>query len=115
MIFITSMSMELLQVLNRNLPSQNKILALCHKKTPKDISKFILQMIKKTKKENKDTVDVNLFFIELYDIIYYYVMFDKVKISKKILRILEALALPIKYVGEEKRKTVFKKIKKVKL
>ncbi|MEI6671795.1 MAG: hypothetical protein WCL02_00025 [bacterium] len=74
-----------------------------------------MQTIKNVRKDNKDAVILNSFFIELYDIIYYYVMFNKVKIVKKILRLLEELALPIKYIGEDERKAVFKKIRKVKL
>lgn len=46
--------------------------------------------------------------------IYQYIIFDKVKIAKKIIRILEKLALPIKYVGEEKRKESLKNIRKIK-
>ncbi len=57
----------------------------------------------------------NAFCIELYDIISYYVMFDKIKIAKKILRLLEELSLPIAYIGENRRNESFKKITKIKL
>lgn len=107
--------MELFQVLHKNIPQRKRVFALCSKRNPQDISKFILQTIKNVRKDNKDAVILNSFFIELYDIIYYYVMFNKVKIVKKILRLLEELALPIKYIGEDERKAVFKKIRKVKL
>jgi hypothetical protein len=107
--------MELLQVLNRNLPSKHKILTLCHKKNPKDISEFLLQIIKNIKKNTTDIKTINLFCIQVYDMIYYDIIFDKVKISKKILRILEELALPIKYIGEEKRKENLQKIKMIKI
>jgi len=47
--------------------------------------------------------------------IYQYVVFDNVKITKKIMRVLEELALPIKYVGEEKWKESLRRIRKIKL
>lgn len=58
---------------------------------------------------------INQFFIELYDMLYHYIILDKIKIAKKVVRLLEELALPISYVGEEKRNETFKKIKKMKL
>lgn len=57
----------------------------------------------------------NSFCIEFYDMLYYYVMFDKIRVTKKILRLLEELALPIGYIGENKRKELLKKLTKIKL
>lgn len=106
--------MELLQVLQKNIPQKKKVFARFQKKWGQDLSKFLLQLIKNVKKENNDIRILNSFFIELYDMIYQYIIFDKVKIAKKIIRILEKLALPIKYVGEEKRKESLKNIRKIK-
>ena len=58
---------------------------------------------------------MNLFCIELYDMLYYYIMFDKVIVAKKLLRVLEQLALPIKHVGENRRNELFKKMIKMKI
>ncbi len=107
--------MELLQVLNKKIPQKKKVFARFKKKWDNDLSRFLLQMIKNIKKESSDVRVLNAFFIELYDMIYQYLIFDEVKVMKKIIRLLEELALPIKYVGEEKRKENFKKIKKIKL
>ena len=58
---------------------------------------------------------INSFCIELYDILYYYIMFDKIKVAKKVLRLLESLATPIQAVGELARADSLKKMTKMKL
>ena len=78
-----------------------------------DISKYILQVAKKIIKDTEDKKILNCFFIELYDMLYYYIIFGKIKIAKKILRLFEGLALPINSIGDEKRKEIIKKIKKM--
>jgi len=72
-------------------------------------------MIKGVKNSTKDIRLMNSFCIELYDMLYYYIMFDKIIVAKKILRLLEELALPIKYIGERQRAEILKKLIKVKL
>ena len=107
--------MELFQVLHKNMPQKKKVFAFSHKKNPQDISKFLLQMIKNVKKETKDIRMINIFCIQIYDILYHDIMFGKIIIQKKLLRILEELALPINYVGEEKMKETVKKLKGIKI
>lgn len=107
--------MELFQVLHKNIPQKKKIFALFRKQDQHDISRFILQMIRNVKKETKDIRMINSFCIELYDILYYYIMFDKVRVAKKILRILEELALPISYTGKHQQEELLKKIIRIKL
>lgn len=107
--------MELLQVFNKHIPQKKKVFARFQKRWPQDLSKFLLQMIKNAKKWGDDTMLLNAFFIELYDMIYQYVIFDNVKIAKKIMRILEELALPIKYIGEERWKESLRRVRKVRL
>jgi hypothetical protein len=107
--------MELFQVLHKNIPQKKKVFALFRKQQPQDISKFLLQIIKSVKNSTKDNKMINSFCIEIYDMLYYYVMFDKIKVTKKILRLLEDLALPISYIGEHKRNESLKKITKLKL
>jgi DNA-binding Lrp family transcriptional regulator len=115
MIFIILIDMELLQVLNKNIPQRQKVFARFQRKSPGDLSKFLLQLIKKIKKDSMDIKMLNQYFIELYDMLYHYIIFDKAKITKKIVRLLEELALPLEYVGEHKWLESFKKIKKMKL
>jgi hypothetical protein len=107
--------MELFQVLHKNIPQKKKIFALFHKQEQQDISKILLQMIKNVKKETQNNRMINSFCIELYDILYYYIVFNKIKITKKLLRLLEELALPMNYVGKHKRNEILKKICKLKL
>jgi hypothetical protein len=107
--------MELLRVLHKSIPQKKKVFAMFHRHQQKDISKFVLQIIKSVKNSTKDTKLINSFCIEFYDMLYYYIMFGKITISKKILRLLEDLALPISYVGEHKWKELFKKLTKLKL
>jgi len=90
--------MELFQILYKNIPQKKKVFALFRKKEKQDISKFLLQMIKNVKKETQDNRIVNIFCIQIYDMFYYDIMFGKIKITKKFLRLFEELALPMRYV-----------------
>lgn len=80
-----------------------------------EISKLLVKTIKTVKREIKDTKMINLFCIELYDIMYYSIIFHKIKVAKKILRLIEPLALPIDYIGEHKRNEILKKLCKIKI
>lgn len=103
--------MELITVFNNAIPQKQKIYTMIQSQESKDISKKFLFMIKNMIKTTKDIKMVNGFCIQLYDIMYYELMFNKIKIAKKILRIFEELALPIKYIGEHKFKENINKIK----
>ncbi|MEI6775060.1 MAG: hypothetical protein WCL18_10225 [bacterium] len=108
--------MELFQVLHKNIPQKNKVFALfSNQQQQQDISKFLLQTIKSMKKEIKDIKMINAFCIELHDILYYSIMFHKIKVAKNILRLLEILALPIRYHGTQKCDEALKKICKIKI
>ncbi|MEI7918663.1 MAG: hypothetical protein WCH65_00130 [bacterium] len=107
--------MEILQILHQSIPEKKKIFALFHNKHQQDISKPLLQMIKKIKKGTKDIRIINSFCIEFYDLLYYYIMFDKIKVMKKMLRLLEHLATPIACIGEYERVDSLKKISKIKI
>ncbi len=107
--------MEIFQVLHKNMPQKKKIFALFRKQQQQDISKFLLQMIKNVKKETQDIRMINTFCIQLYDMLYHDIMFGKLKVAKKLLRLFEELALPISYTGKQKRSEVLKKIMKLKL
>ncbi len=107
--------MELLQLLQKHIPQKKNIFAKFHKKDTQDISKFLLHMIKKIKKETKDMKLLNVFFIELYDILYQEILFDRVVIPKKFLRLFEELALPMKYIGNQKWAETLKKLMRLKL
>jgi len=58
---------------------------------------------------------INSFCIELYDILYYYIMFNKIKVTKKFIRLLEELALPMHCIGQKKWDETLKKVIKLKL
>jgi hypothetical protein len=107
--------MELFQVLHKNIPQKKKVFSMFHKKGQQDISKFFLQMIKNVKKETQDNKMINMFCIQIYDMFYYDIVFNNFKVAKKLLRLIEELALPISYIGEYKRNEIMKKIKKIKL
>lgn len=107
--------MELFQILHKNIPQKNKIFALFHTQERQDISKLLLQMIKHVKKETQDIKMVNSFCSELHDMLYYSLISRKIRIAKKILRLLENLALPISYMGEQKWNEILKKICKIKI
>ena len=79
------------------------------------MSKLILQIIKKTRKNSQNIQFYNQFFIELYDVLYHHIIFDKIRIEKKILRILEELAIPMQYIGEQQRRSYLKKTKGIKI
>lgn len=115
MIFIILIDMELFEILNKDIPQRQKIYFRFQKKSSGNLSKFLLQILKKTQKNFNNLEILNQFFIELYDILYQYIIFDKIKITKKLVRLLEELALPMNYIGKDKRKQSFKKIKKMKL
>jgi hypothetical protein len=115
MIFIAQYPMELFYILHKNIPQKKKIFALFSKKKAQDISKFLLQTIKNTNKAIKDTRVLNLFFIEFYDTMYHYIIFRKVKVEKKVVRVLEKLALSSEQVGEKKRKETLKRARKIKV
>ena len=115
MIFIILSRMELLQVLQKNIPQRKKVVARFQKKGKNDLSKFLLQLIKSIKKWDRDIKILNAFFIELYDVVYSYVICGEIVIDRKIMRLLESLALPITYVGEKKWLESFGKVRKVKV
>ena len=107
--------MELFQALHKNIPEKKKVFALFRKQEQQDISKYILKTIKHVKKETNEIRLLNLFCIELYDILYYHLMFGKIRIIKKLLRLIEVLALPMNYTKKDKRGETLKKISKIKI
>ena len=107
--------MKISQVLHKNIPQKKKIFMLIEKEQQQDISKFLLQTIKSVKKDIKDIRMINLFCIEIHDMLHHSIISRKIRIAKKILRLFEWLALPISYMGEQKRGEILKKICKVKI
>ncbi len=106
--------MELIHILDKNIPKRKEIIACLKKKPSYNISKLCMFIIKKTKKWCNDIRVLNAFFIELFDMLYYYVVCKDVSINKKLFKLLESLALPIEYVGEKQWKWYFKKLQKIK-
>jgi hypothetical protein len=58
---------------------------------------------------------VNAFCIELYDAIYYDILFGKIKINRSVVKVFETLALPIEYIGEQKWKDTLQKLIRMKI
>lgn len=108
--------MELFQILHKSIPQKKIVFALFRTHQQKqDISKFLLQTIKQIKKSTQDIRTINSFCIELYDILYYYIMFDKITVAKNILRLFEYLAMPIDTIDWDLRIDSLKKIIKMKV
>jgi len=114
MFFIILNAMELFQILHKNIPQRKNIFAHIQRKWY-DVSKFLLRTMKWLRKGERDVYVLNAFFIELYDMLYSPIIFDEIMVARKIIRILEELALPIKYIGQKRWCASFKKIMKVKL
>jgi len=108
-------TMDLFCILQSTLPPRKKLLSYVQATWAKDLSVFFLKLIKKTYKKNKDIMLLNLFFIELYDVLYEYIVFDKIYVTRNVLKILQELALPIEYIGSSRWLEGIRKVKKMKI
>lgn len=115
MIFITNYFMELFQVLHKDIPQKQRIFHMFLKKEKQGASKLLLQTIKNMEKKIKNIRILNLFFIEFYDMMYHPIIFRKIKVEKRVVRILEVLALSSEQIGEKKRNETLKRAKKIKI
>ena len=80
--------------------------------TNKDLSGLVKDIIKKKVNETKDLNILNKFFSELYDDLYYDIIFKKIKIDKRTSRMLESLAMPLDRKTDDERKELISKITK---
>jgi len=72
------------------------LINLIRKKTKSDLDKLIKKIIKEYLSKEKDFKEIYLYFNSVYDNIYHDILFKKIHISKKTVRILETLAMPIR-------------------
>jgi hypothetical protein len=114
-LFAAIKTMDIYRILHYNIPDKKKIILLLKKKSESASARFLIKIIKRVSEKTPNFSLLNAFCIELYDHLYHHLMFNKIKIQKKITRILEDLALPLPYAGEEKRKQNFRKLIKTKL
>lgn len=113
--FIFLVYMELHQLFQKHIPQKNQLFEKFNNKKQKDISKILLHMMKNMKKNIKDKRILNTFFIELYDLLYHDILFGRIIVVKKLFKLLEELALPMKYIGEKKWLETLKKLMQLKL
>jgi hypothetical protein len=78
-----------------------------------DTSYGLIRFINKHIRHPSDISGVNHFFLRLYDELYHEIVFKKLKIQKKVLRIFESLAIPIEEQSERKLVKLCRQIKKV--
>jgi hypothetical protein len=84
------------------------------KLSPKyDTSYGLMRFITKHIRRPSDISGVSVFFLKLYDELYHEIVFKKLKIQKKVLRIFESLAIPIEEQNEKKLARLCHQIKKV--
>lgn len=103
-----------LTMLVNNIENINKEAAinLLRKQSNKDLSILMKDIMKSKIGNTKDMWEINKFFSELYDDLYYDIIFKKIKIDKRISRILESLAMPLDRKTDNEWKNIIDKILK---
>lgn len=91
---------------------KQEIIDLLKKQSNKDLSELMKDIMKSKIEKAKDIWEVNKFFSELYDELYYDIIFKKIKIDKKTSRILENLAMPLDRKTDNEWNDLIKKISK---
>ena len=91
---------------------KQQVIELLKKQSNKDLSILMKDIMKSKIEKTKDMWEINKFFSELYDDLYYDIIFKKIKIDKKTSRILESLAMPLDRKTDNERKDIIKKLRK---
>ncbi len=91
---------------------RQEVLDMIKNQSNKDLSNLIKDIMKDKIEKTKNIEEINKFFSELYDELYYDIIFKNIKIDKKTSRLLEGLAMPTYKKSEKEWQEVFKKIKK---
>jgi hypothetical protein len=78
-----------------------------------DTSYGLIRFICKHIRHPSDISGVSIFFLRLYDELYHEIVFKKLKIQKRVLRIFESLAIPVEEQSERKLARLCHQIKKV--
>ena len=79
----------------------------------KDPSYRLMAFIHRHIRGPGDIITTNSFFMKLYDELYHEIVFKKLRIQKKVLRIFEALASPMEEQNERETLLLFAKIKQI--
>jgi hypothetical protein len=85
---------------------------LLQRKQYRKISNILQDIIEIDIERHKSIQETIGFFNKLYDKLYYYIIFNKLLLDKKIVRQLESLAMPIQSKTEEEWVELFKNIRK---
>lgn len=91
---------------------KQEVMAMLKKQSNKDISGLMKDIMKDKIEKTKDLSEVNKFFSELYDDLYYDIIFKKIKIDKRTSRLLEDLAMPIDRKSDKGWQDLLDKIKR---
>jgi len=91
---------------------KQEVIDLLKRQSNKDLSELMKDIMKSKIEKAKDIWEVNKFFSELYDELYYDIIFKKIKIDKRTSRILENLAMPLDRKSDNEWKDLIKKISK---
>ena len=91
---------------------KQEVMAMLKKQSNKDISGLMKDIMKDKIEKTKDLSEVNKFFSELYDDLYYDIIFKKIKIDKRTSRLLEDLAMPIDRKTDKGWENIVNKIKR---
>ncbi|MEI8253136.1 MAG: hypothetical protein WCG25_05310 [bacterium] len=91
---------------------KQEVMAMLKKQSNKDISGLMKDIMKDKIEKTKDLSEVNKFFSELYDDLYYDIIFKKIKIDKRTSRLLEDLAMPIDRKTDKGWQDLLDKIKR---
>lgn len=87
---------------------------LIEKKQYRKISDLLQSVIDIEIQQHKSIQETVDFFNDVYDKLYYYIIFNKLDINKPLIKQLESLAMPIKSKSEEEWRELFEKIRKEK-
>ncbi|MFA7717437.1 MAG: hypothetical protein WC875_01875 [Candidatus Absconditabacterales bacterium] len=74
-----------------------------------NLSEFLQDIIIQRLQKEKDIAKITSFFCEIYDKLYYDILFKNIKIEKRVIRLLESLAGPDYDRVEKQWKKLIKK------
>lgn len=77
-----------------------------------ELSNLIQKIIHLEIEKQNDIDAMILFFSQIYDELYYYIIFNKIPLEKKLIRQLEALSMPIQSRNKKEWDDLFEKIRK---
>lgn len=88
----------------------NDLVSLIKSSTQKDLNKLVKQIISNSLKVEKNLKNIYTTFSSLYDNIYHDLLFKRINIDKKMVKILETLAMPIYEKPEKEQRHIINDI-----